>query len=145
MPWASTPSPYPLKVLVVDDEHVLANEVVEVLTASGFDASATYDGTTALAILASSPDIGILVTDIRLPRFRGADFIAQALATRTDQQALMVVAMTGDGTAETKEMALRAGAATILLKPFALTELLDGAEGAMALAIARRGAASSAT
>lgn len=58
------------KVLVVDDERVIADSVTAILNRSGFDAVARYDGMSALEYLRQEcPDI--LLSDVVMPELNG--------------------------------------------------------------------------
>ena len=65
------------KVLIVDDEQVIADTLVEILNDSGFQATAFYDGATALEhIRELCPDT--LISDVIMPGMNGIE-IAKAV------------------------------------------------------------------
>lgn len=57
-------------VLVVDDEHIIADTLAAVLCRSGFAAIAAYDGSSALELAAVIPP-ELLITDISMPGMNG--------------------------------------------------------------------------
>lgn len=58
------------KVLVVDDEHVIADTLAIILNQSGFDATAVYSGTEAVEhARKGTPDL--VVTDVFMPDLNG--------------------------------------------------------------------------
>ncbi len=58
------------RVLVVDDEHVIADSVATILNRNGFEAIARYSGTAALeSVHEQCPDI--IVSDVVMPDFNG--------------------------------------------------------------------------
>jgi CheY-like chemotaxis protein len=58
------------KVLVVDDEHVIADTLAIILNQAGFDASAVYSGNDAVARARSTtPDL--VITDVFMPDLNG--------------------------------------------------------------------------
>lgn len=58
------------KVLVVDDEHVIADTLAIILNQSGFDASAVYSGTEAVERARRiTPDL--VITDVFMPDLNG--------------------------------------------------------------------------
>lgn len=58
------------KVLVVDDEHVIADTLAIILNQSGFDATAVYSGNEAVEHARKlSPDL--IVTDVFMPDLNG--------------------------------------------------------------------------
>ena len=62
----------PLRVLIVDDEQLIADTLVRILTLNGFVATAVYSGEAALASLSTlCPDI--VLTDVRMPGRNGVE------------------------------------------------------------------------
>jgi DNA-binding response OmpR family regulator len=65
-------SEYRPVVLVVDDESAIADTVTEILTRSGYAATAAYDGNEALeTALVTPPEL--LITDVVLPGMTGIE------------------------------------------------------------------------
>ncbi len=59
-------------VLVVDDESIIADTIAEILTRSGYNAIAAYDGDSALeSALLRPPEM--LITDVMLPGMSGIE------------------------------------------------------------------------
>jgi DNA-binding NtrC family response regulator len=76
----------PKKILVVDDEHLIADTLTSILTSSGFDASAAYSGREALEWIAESGCPDILLSDVVMPDLNGIE-LAKKISdgcTRTD-------------------------------------------------------------
>lgn len=64
--------PVRLRVLVVDDERLVADTTAEILRGVGFDAKSAYDGWAALEIAGSfHPDV--LLTDVMMPLMNGIE------------------------------------------------------------------------
>jgi CheY-like chemotaxis protein len=62
----------PLKVLVVDDERLVADTLTEILERSGFEVAVAYDGWTALeAANRFQPDY--LLSDVLMPHMNGVE------------------------------------------------------------------------
>lgn len=60
------------RILVVDDERLLADTTAAILSRAGFDAKIAYDGFSALEIMATfRPDT--VLTDIVMPAMNGVD------------------------------------------------------------------------
>lgn len=70
-----------VKVLVADDEQVIANTLAAILNMSGFEARAVYDGRAAVDALSSfEPDI--LISDVMMPEMSGIEAAVAILAQR---------------------------------------------------------------
>lgn len=68
--------PRSLRVLVVDDEQLVADTVAEILCQNGFDAVGVYSGKEALEAAAKlNPDV--LLTDVLMPRMTGVELAIQ--------------------------------------------------------------------
>jgi len=60
------------RVLVVDDERLIADTCTEILESAGFDVETAYDGHAALNVVAAfHPDY--LLTDVLMPRMNGVE------------------------------------------------------------------------
>jgi DNA-binding response OmpR family regulator len=64
--------PYRPVVLVVDDESIIADTLAEILTRSGYEGIAAYDGDTALETALLRPP-EMLITDVVLPAMSGIE------------------------------------------------------------------------
>jgi two-component system, OmpR family, response regulator MprA len=105
-------------VLVVDTDRAIVDFIIEVLTDEGYVASGMYDGAAATAaILANPPDLVLL--DLLFDRVSGLE-VARAARVRGNTTPIVIMT-TSISQIETIEAA---GAATCLLKPFSLDELL---------------------
>jgi CheY-like chemotaxis protein len=79
------------RILVAEDDDLLAETVVEVLEQEGYTVMLAGDGLTALAIAAASP-FDALLTDVRMPHMDG---IALIQRMRADNPTLPIVVMSG--------------------------------------------------
>ncbi|WP_164017053.1 response regulator [Pyxidicoccus trucidator] len=121
------------RILVVEDEDILAATLCEVLEDEGYEALTARNGEDALRLLAErSPDLVLL--DIMMPRMDGLAFLtAKALDTKV--QHVPVVVMTS-----VSRSALQGhGVAGFLAKPFKLETLLQVVATALAKRTAREG------
>ncbi|MGJ3261601.1 MAG: response regulator [Salinarimonas sp.] len=115
-------------ILVVDDEEELLEEIVEMLERSGLHVLGESRPRAALALLARRPEIDVVVTDWRMP---GLDGLALMRAARCDPCARCdrrFFVMTGHEGDAGLAQALAAGAAGVLRKPFAPSELIAALE-----------------
>ncbi len=93
-PEAPPPVPAPpVKILVVEDEAEIAELTVAMLRELGYEAIHVQDAAGALAVLASDPAIGLVVTDIVMPGATSG--LELALGLREQRPHLPVLLVTG--------------------------------------------------
>lgn len=63
------------KILIVDDEEVVRDLVGDIFEESSYTVIKARDGYEGLEALAEHADIAIVLTDIRMPRMDGVEFI----------------------------------------------------------------------
>ena len=120
------------KVLVVEDDEVIADGILRHLDAAGFAAVSVADGKQALARLRfEQPDV--MVLDLMLPGLDGWALIETA---RAEGIGTPIVVVSARGTEHDRVHALEIGADDYLVKPFSMKELVARVQVA-----ARRGAA----
>jgi CheY-like chemotaxis protein len=73
-----------IKILLVEDELLIAELVSDVLAERGFEVKAVTTAEDALVRLEADPEIDLLFTDINLPGMDGAELARQARALRPD-------------------------------------------------------------
>src|SRR5271154_286386 len=109
-------------VLVVDDEHVIADTLTAILSRNGFTVMPAYDGASALQIArAIAPDL--LITDVFMPGMTGIDLAISIQAAIPDCRVLLF-----SGQASTLDLLDAANNAghdfALLSKPVPPTEML---------------------
>jgi CheY-like chemotaxis protein len=110
----------PLRTLIVDDNHDIANAFGMALEASGFTVGIAYDGRSALEIADKlRPQLALI--DIGLPGMDGYE-LAERLRAAHDAR---IVAISGYGQESDRRRSLEAGFAAHLVKPVDLDVLLD--------------------
>ncbi len=114
------------KILIVEDEPAIINLTRRILEREGFEVASAGDGNEALKIL-DKEHIDLLLTDIRMPGINGLELLKHFKERRPDAAAVIV---TGYGTIETVQEAIRLGANGFVLKPFAKAKLLEVVNGA---------------
>ncbi len=106
------------QVMVVDDEPMVRQFVMSVLSSSGYKVLAAESPAQALGVLDTHPDLDLVVTDVVMPGGNGLD-LADAMRTRKPD--LPVLFISGyeppDGRTVPK--------AYFLQKPFRIQDLLD--------------------
>ena len=108
------------RVLVVDDEDTIRNLLKSRLGRDGYDVATAANADEAESQFASGGEVGVMVTDLRMP---GRDGFALMEAAKKKNPNLRVIVITGHGEKEVAVKALRQGASDYLEKPFDLDEL----------------------
>jgi DNA-binding response OmpR family regulator len=118
------------KVLVADDERVIADSLALILCRSGFDARAAYTGLMAVAMAQSfQPDV--MIADVVMPFMSG---IEAAIRVREMLPSCRIVLFSGQAaTADLLEMAhARVREFELLVKPVHPSELIARLRRSMA-------------
>jgi CheY-like chemotaxis protein len=122
-----------LTILIVDDELFIAEETSIGLELEGCDTIIAGSAAEAFEILASRPDIGVLLTDVRMPVVDGISMAKQMLAGRGDHDALGVILMTGNADDVPPK-----GVSACVAKPFSMSAMVDLVAQAMTDVTAKR-------
>lgn len=108
-----------LRILLVDDELLVREELGAILEESGYDVITGADGEEGLALFRSErPDM--VITDVRMPR---RDGLSVAMTIREEAPSVPVTVITGHGTEAMAIKALRAGVTDFVKKPVRLEDL----------------------
>lgn len=109
-----------MRILLAEDERMLSEALVTMLTHNNYSVDAVYDGEDALDyIRAGEYDAAIL--DIMMPKMDG---ISVLKAIRADGNNLPVLMLTAKSQVEDKIEGLDSGADDYLTKPFSMQELI---------------------
>ena len=109
-----------MKILIVEDEVLLANSLKTLLEKKGFTVEVAYDGETGKDY-AETGVYDLLILDVMMPKLNGYDLARQVRAERCATPILM---LTAKGDLEDRIEGLNAGADYYLTKPFDTRELL---------------------
>ena len=109
-----------MKILIIEDERLLADSLCTLLEGKGFDVEAVYDGETGreYALLGI---YDLLILDVMMPGLDGYQVARQVRTARCSTPILMLTAKSG---VEDRIEGLNAGADYYLTKPFDSRELL---------------------
>jgi len=114
------------KVLIIEDNDDIRENVVEILELSGYDVAAAENGKKGVeTALKHKPDI--VLCDIMMPEMDGYD-VLQALNTHPDMQATPFIFLTAKAERTDVRRGMELGADDYLTKPFDDTELLRAIE-----------------
>lgn len=109
-----------MRLLVVEDEHKIANSIKKGLEQESYAVDVAYDGTEGYD-LAATQDYDVIVLDLMLP---GMDGVTICRKLRDEQTHTPILMLTAKGQLNEKVEGLNAGADDYLVKPFAFAELL---------------------
>jgi two-component system, OmpR family, response regulator len=117
------------RILVIEDDHETADQLVDSLQTSGYEVDLALDGNEGLE-RGRSADYAVMTIDRMLPGLDGITVIRRLREEGVVTPALIVSAL---GEIDDRVRGLRAGGDDYLIKPFAFAELLARVE-----ALARR-------
>lgn len=109
-----------MKVLVVDDEKIKRITLRDDLREANYDAIAVESPAIGLQLL-EHEHFDVLVTDLRMPKMHGIDFLKRV---KRDRPHITVIIMTAYATVETAVEAMKFGAHNYIKKPFSSEELI---------------------
>ncbi len=109
-----------MKILIIEDEKLLADSLKTLLELKGFEVEAVYDGETG-AEYAETGIYDLLILDVMMPKLDGLQVARQVRARRLTTPILMLTARAEVGD---RVYGLNAGADYYLTKPFDNRELL---------------------
>ncbi len=125
-----TQDPAAARILIVDDDPIVADSLVEFLRNEGYDPASCASGAEALATLEEAERRGeapraarpfnLVLCDVAMPGMSGMELL-RTVAERFPH--VVVVILTGYGTIESAVEAIRRGAADYLVKPVVDAEL----------------------
>jgi len=120
----------PKRVLIVEDEPMIAENLQALLNAKGYEADVASDGAEAVQKARDfKPDLMLL--DIMLPRLGGFD-VCRILKTDPATKGIKIVMVTGLGRMGEVENAFKNGADDYLIKPVDTARLLKKLEKVLA-------------
>lgn len=110
------------KILVVDDEPDVVELIENILHAEDFEVVRAYDGISAIDHAENDkPDLVLL--DIMMPMMSGYE-VCEQIKSNPQTQRIPVIFMTSAHSNEVRSSSKKAGAATLLMKPFVPAELV---------------------
>jgi len=109
-----------MRILIIEDEESLANNISDILTKEGYLAEIAPDGEQGLE-KGLGGDFNLIVLDILLPKLNGYEVLREL---RRQKNATPVLILTIKNSVENRVEGLDLGADDYLIKPFAIPELL---------------------
>ncbi len=109
-----------MRILIVEDEHKIANSIKKGLEQETWAADVAYDGEEGYD-LASSEEYDVIILDLMLPKMDGTEICKKLRSEGNNTPILM---LTAKGSVNDRVEGLDSGADDYLVKPFAFEELL---------------------
>lgn len=110
-----------MRVLIVEDEHKIANALKRALEQESYAVDISYDGDDGYAMATTEPYDIVLIDQMLPGEYDGLDIIKAMRQAKIHTPVLLLTAL---GSVEDKTKGLDSGADDYLVKPFALEELL---------------------
>lgn len=115
-----------IKVLVVDDQPMIVEELAEFLESSGYRCVPCYSSKDALEQFRTDPDIGIVLCDLDMPELNGIELVEAMKQMAGKRRLFEAIMLTGRAEKQDVIKALRAGVADYYQKPVKLEDVLEG-------------------
>ncbi len=115
-----------VKVLVVDDQPLIVEELCEFLESSGYRCVPCESSQQAVQRFSEDAEIGLVLCDLHMPEMDGIELVQALQRVAGKARAFEAIMLTGRADKQDVIKALRAGIADYYQKPINLEELLEG-------------------
>jgi putative two-component system response regulator len=126
------------KILVVEDEVEIREELVDWLSDKGYECVKASNGEEGLAILRQDVEVSVVLSDIVMPGKSGLEMITAARSEVGKDRGLEFVVLTGNGGSREAIAALKLGVIDFLEKPIDLDYLSHVVHRAEELVLLKR-------
>lgn len=126
------------KVLIVDDEAEIREELIECLTNEGFFCVAAASGEEGLNLIRNDLEVTVVLADLKMPGRTGLEMIAAAQAELGVDRELEFIIITGHGDSKEAIDALKLGVMDFLNKPVDLDHVIHQVRRAEELVLLKR-------
>ncbi len=110
-----------MRILLVEDEKLKRLSLTDALERKNFEVVACDNPLEALAVLNEEDAVDVIVTDLKMPKMNGIDFIKKV---REFDKEVPIIVVTAYATVETAVDAMKLGAYDYITKPFTTDELI---------------------
>jgi CheY-like chemotaxis protein len=121
------------RLLLVDDDADILNELQEGLEALGLPSRTAETAMEALQLVQRHSELQVVVTDLQMPQIDGIELL-QKLATRRRGRPIVAIVVTGNASLDRAVAALRLNAIDFIQKPATAEEVALAVHRAFALA-----------
>lgn len=119
-------NPALIKILVVDDQALIVEELCEFLESSGYRCVPCESSRAAIEAFEADTDIALVLCDLHMPEMNGIELTQHLQSLAGKQRIFESILLTGRADKQDVIKALRVGIADYYQKPVDLNELLEG-------------------
>jgi len=114
------------KILVIDDEKLVAESLKKLLKKEGYDVNIAKNGIEAMKRI-KEDDFNLVVSDIRMPDINGIEIVKQIreYLKQNGKQSIPEILITGYANKENLQEAEKLNVADYIYKPFNIKDFLD--------------------
>lgn len=128
MEWHVNKPTSAVKVLVVDDQPLIVEELCEFLESSGYRCVPCESSQEAIERFSEDLEIGLVLCDLHMPGLDGIQLVQELQRICGKRRVFEAIMLTGRADKQDVIKALRAGIADYYQKPIDLDELLEGVQ-----------------
>jgi CheY-like chemotaxis protein len=118
-----------MRILLIEDNHNLREEIINVLELEGFDVVTAENGRVGLERLASGADPDLVLCDLMMPDMDGYETL-QAIRGNPSTAWLPVIVLTARDDDQCQSKAVELGATGYVTKPFKIQDLVRAVQNA---------------
>ncbi len=112
-----------IKILIVDDEEIILEEVSETLTDEGYECFVASNVRAAVDVVEAAPELSLIITDLRMPYESGAGLIK--IVEKKFRQDIKFIVMSGHAVPGFETDVIDLSLHHFLKKPLDVNNLLD--------------------
>lgn len=117
-----------VKILIVDDQPLVVDELSEFLESSGYPCVRCYNSLDAVERFSEDSQLGLVLCDLDMPGLNGIQLVEELKRLSGKTRVFEAIMLTGHAEKQDVIKALRAGIADYYQKPVDLHELLEGVQ-----------------
>lgn len=117
-----------VKILIVDDQPLVVDELSEFLESSGYPCVRCYNSLDAVERFSEDSQLGLVLCDLDMPGLNGIQLVEELKRLSGKTRVFEAIMLTGHAEKQDVIKALRAGIADYYQKPVDLNELLEGVQ-----------------
>ncbi|MDG1946178.1 MAG: response regulator [Halioglobus sp.] len=111
------------KILVVDDEEMILELMSETIADTGYECFVAKNVDAAVEIVKTTPEIVLIITDLKMPGKTGADLIKIVEAEL--KQEMKFIVMSGHGSPRIEENGVDIASYPFIRKPLGIDSLIE--------------------